>query len=86
MPRGRHAGRLESSRAVRCPVQTSDGCRIAVRRSFRESGARQNACGSSASLRNRAIRVGKCVLRTGLSVVAVLIGNWLWHLMQSSLW
>ncbi len=39
----------------------------------------------SASFRNRAMRVGKCVLRTGLSVVAVLIGNWLWHLMQSSL-
>ena len=39
----------------------------------------------SASFRNRAMRVGKCVLRTGLSVVAVLIGNWLWHLIQSSL-
>lgn len=43
------------------------------------------ACVDSASFRNRAIRVGKCALSTGLSVVAVLIGNWLWHLMQSSL-
>lgn len=43
------------------------------------------ACVDSASVRNRAIRVGKCVLTTALSVVAVLIGNWLWHLMQSSL-
>ena len=43
------------------------------------------ACVDSASFRNRAMRVGKCVLRVGLSVVAVLIGNWLWHLMQSSL-
>ena len=39
----------------------------------------------SASFRNRARLVGKYVLSTGLSVVAVLIGNWLWHLMQSSL-
>ena len=43
------------------------------------------ACVDSASFRNRAILVGKYVLSTGLSVVAVLIGNWLWHLMQSSL-
>ena len=43
------------------------------------------ACVDSASFRNRAMRVGRCVLRVGLSVVAVLIGNWLWHLMQSSL-
>ena len=43
------------------------------------------ACVDSASFRNRTILVGKYVLTTVLSVVAVLIGNWLWHLIQSSL-
>ena len=43
------------------------------------------ACVDSGSFRNRTILVGKYVLTTVLSVVAVLIGNWLWHLIQSSL-
>ena len=43
------------------------------------------ACIDSASFRNRAKRVGKSVLGIAASVVAVLIGNWLWNLIQSSL-
>ena len=42
------------------------------------------ACINSASLRNRTNRVGKCLLAFALSVVAVVIGNWLWNLIQSS--
>ena len=43
------------------------------------------ACIDSSSNRNRAIRLGKGVLGIALSVVAVVIGNWLWHLILSSL-
>ncbi|MCY3567067.1 MAG: hypothetical protein OXH38_00445 [Chloroflexi bacterium] len=43
------------------------------------------ACIDSASLRNRTIWVGKGLFATALSVVAVVIGNWLWALIQSSL-
>ena len=39
------------------------------------------ACIDSASFKNRAKRVGTWVL----GVVAVVIGNWLWSLIQSSL-
>ena len=40
---------------------------------------------NSASFRNRAKRVGKLVRVLAVSVVAVVIGNWLWNLIQSSL-
>ena len=43
------------------------------------------ACIDSASPRNRAKRIGKGVLGIALSVVAVVIGNWVWSLIQSSL-
>lgn len=43
------------------------------------------ACIDSASLRNRAKWVGKWVLGIAASVVAVVIGNWLWDLIQSLL-
>ncbi len=43
------------------------------------------ACIDSASLRNRAKRLGKGLLGLAVSVVAVVIGNWLWGLIQSSL-
>ena len=43
------------------------------------------ACIDSASFRNRAKRVGKIVAGIAVSVVAVVIGNWLWGLIQSSL-
>ena len=43
------------------------------------------ACIDSASLRNQAKRVGKWVLGIATSVVAVVMGNWLWNLIQSSL-
>lgn len=39
----------------------------------------------SVSSRNRAKRVGKWVLGIAASVVAVVIGNWLWGLIQSYL-
>lgn len=39
----------------------------------------------SASSRNRAKRVGVWVLGIATSVVAVVIGNWLWDLIQSYL-
>ena len=43
------------------------------------------ACIDSASFRNRGKRVVKCVLGIAVSVVTVVIGNWLWNLIQSSL-
>ena len=43
------------------------------------------ACIDSASLRNRTKRVGKGLVTIALSVAAVVIGNWLWALIQSSL-
>lgn len=43
------------------------------------------ACVDSASLRNRAKRLGKSVLGLALSVVAVVVGNWIWRLTQSFL-
>ena len=42
------------------------------------------ACIDSASFRNRTIRIGKYALGIALSVVAVVVGNWLWSLIQSS--
>ena len=41
------------------------------------------ACIDSASFRNRALWLGKGVLGVAVSVVAVVIGNWLWYLIQS---
>ena len=43
------------------------------------------ACIDSSSFKNRAKQVGKWVLGIAASVVAVVIGNWLWNLIQSSL-
>ena len=43
------------------------------------------ACIDSASLTNRTKRIGKWLLGIATSVVAVIIGNWLWELIQSSL-
>ena len=43
------------------------------------------ACIDSASSSNRAKRVGKVLLGIAISVFAVVIGNWLWSLIQSSL-
>ena len=43
------------------------------------------ACINSASFRNRAKRVGNLVRVLAVSVVAVVIGNWLWNLIQSAL-
>ena len=42
------------------------------------------ACIDSSSFTNRAKRVGKWVLGIASSVVAVVIGNWLWNLIQFS--
>ena len=42
------------------------------------------ACINSASFRNRTKRLGKGTLGLAMSVVAVVIGNWLWSLIQSS--
>ena len=42
------------------------------------------ACIDSSSFRSRAKRVSKWALGIAASVVAVVIGNWLWDLMQSS--
>ncbi|MDD9997809.1 MAG: hypothetical protein OXQ89_08710 [Rhodospirillaceae bacterium] len=43
------------------------------------------ACIDSASFRNRMRRIGKGTLGLVMSVVAVVIGNWIWGLIQSSL-
>ena len=43
------------------------------------------ACIDSASFKNRAKRVGTWVLGVAASVVALVISNWLWSLIQSSL-
>ena len=43
------------------------------------------ACIDSGSSRNRAKRIGKWVLGMAASVLAVLTGNWLWSLIQSSI-
>ena len=43
------------------------------------------ACIDSASFKNRAKRIGQWALGIAGSVVAVVIGNWLWNLIQSSL-
>ncbi len=42
------------------------------------------ACIDSSSLRNRMKRTGKGLLGIAMSVIAVVIGNWLWGLIQSS--
>ena len=42
------------------------------------------ACIDSASPRNRMIRIGIGTLGVALSVVAVVIGNWIWSLIQSA--
>ena len=43
------------------------------------------ACIDSASLKNRTKRIGKWILGIATSVVAVIIGKWIWELIQSSL-
>lgn len=43
------------------------------------------ACIDSASPRNRLVRMGKWALGIIASVVAVVVGSWLWDLIQSSL-
>lgn len=43
------------------------------------------ACIDSDSPRNQLVRMGKWALGIITSVVAVVIGNWLWDLIQSSL-
>ena len=43
------------------------------------------ACIDSASFRNRMKLIGKGTLGLAMSVVAVVIGNWLWGLIQTSL-
>lgn len=49
-----------------------------------ELTAKGLACIDSASLGNRMMRIGKGALGVALSVLAVLIGNWIWSLIQSS--
>ena len=49
-----------------------------------ELSAKGLACIDSASLGNRMVRIGKGALGLALSVVAVVIGNWIWSLIQSS--
>ena len=50
-----------------------------------ELSAKGMACIDSSSFRNRAKRVGTWVLGIAASVAAVVMGNLLWGLMQSSL-
>ena len=49
-----------------------------------ELSAKGLACIDSASPRNWIMRIGKGALGVALSVVVVVLGNWIWSLIQSA--